>query len=398
MNGRLVTALVIGIVAGCGSSTPTASPVPVARPGATAAPRSVQPSLAVKAAPRPFPTQAFAGLPDTGVPEDVAAKFQAALASLLRDGGIAATVMTPEGTWSGAVGTADGVHDLEVDSQFGIASVTKPIVAAQVMRMVEAGEISLDAPATDYLPADLGFDTNGATVRQLLSHRSGIPDFYTDAWQERMVAERNRVWQPEEVLALVDPARKPLDTYAYSDTNYVLLGLVIEHVRGRPLGEVLRGDVLDVEGTDRLIYQPAEAPSKPMAMPRAESRAALEKGGGYLPSIADASSDGPAGSGASDTPSLARWWRAFCAGEVVSQASLDEMATLYDNDEVDYGLGLFNPAAGYAQGVGHMGASFGYNAWAACLSEDRMVVVVLTNADSDIFNLGKPLVIAARPG
>ena len=45
------------------------------------------------------------------------------------------------------------------------------------MLMVEAGEISLDAPATDYLPADFDFDTNGATIRQLLSHRSGIPNW-----------------------------------------------------------------------------------------------------------------------------------------------------------------------------------------------------------------------------
>ncbi len=68
-----------------------------------------------------------------------------------------------------------------IDSQFGIASGTKPIIAAQVMQLVEAGEISLDAPATEYLPADFTFDTNGATIRQLLSHRSGIPDWYGDA-------------------------------------------------------------------------------------------------------------------------------------------------------------------------------------------------------------------------
>ena len=54
--------------------------------------------------------------------------------------------MTPDGTWSGAAGKADGVHDMQPDSQFGIASGTKPIIAAQVMQLVEAGEVSLDAP------------------------------------------------------------------------------------------------------------------------------------------------------------------------------------------------------------------------------------------------------------
>ena len=156
------------------------------------------------------------------------------------------------------------------------------------MQLVEAGEVSLDAPATDYLPADFTFDTNGATIRQLLSHRSGIPDWYDD-WEERIAEDRSRVWKLDEVLALVDPARRPVGAFEYADTNYILLGLVIEHVRQRPLVDVLRDGVLRVEGTERLIYQPDEAPTDPMAMPRGESRDALEQGGGYLPSISDTS-------------------------------------------------------------------------------------------------------------
>lgn len=118
--------------------------------------------------------------------------------------------------------------------------------------------------------------------------------------------------------------------HEYADTTYNLLGLVIEHVRQRPLAEVLRDGVLRVEGTQRLIYRPDEAPTDPMAMPRGESRDALEDGGGYLPSISDASADGAAGAMASDPLSLARWWRAFGDGEVVSEASLTEMSTFYE--------------------------------------------------------------------
>ncbi len=72
------------------------------------------------------------------------------------------------------------------------------------------------------------------------------------------------------------------------------------------------------------------------------------------------------------------------------------MSTFYDNVDVDYGLGLMNPADGYAQSVGHMGSNFGYNSWAACATEDHLIVVVLTNFDADIFNLARPLVMAAR--
>lgn len=395
MRTILGMALVILVVAGCVDSAPAASPSPATTPGAAVPPASTQPS----AAPTVFPTGAFAALADEPLPEVLAAEYQAILADMAGGGGIAATVMTPDGTWSGAAGTADGVDAMQPDSQFGIASGTKPIIAAQVMQLVEAGELSLDAPATDYLPADFTFDTNGATVRQLLSHRSGIPDWYGDM-EAAFAEDRSRVWELDEILALVPAARRPVGSFDYADTNYNLLGLVVEHVRQRPLVDVLRDGVLRVEGTERLIYQPDEAPTDPMAMPRGESRDALEQGSGYLPSISD-TIDGAAGGMASDSISLARWWRALCAGEIVSEASLTEMATFYDNLQselpVNYGLGLFNPVQGMGvKAVGHLGANFGYKSSAGCLTEDHVIFVVLTNQDLDSFGLAIPLVREAR--
>ena len=240
---------------------------------------------------------------------------------------MAATVMSPDGTWSGAVGKADRVRDVRVDDQFAIGSVTKSLVAAQVMQMVEAGEFALDDPVTDHLPPDLDFDTNGATIRQLLGHLSGIPDYYP-AVETTLSTDPLRVWKTADLLDLVPAARAPAgESFEYSDTNYLLLGLAVEQVRGRPMAEVLRDGVLDIEGVERLIYPPDEVPTEPMAMPDGKSSTQFKKHGGYLPSIAGSTSDGPGGAMASDAPSLARWWRAFCAGEIVSQDSLTEMAT-----------------------------------------------------------------------
>lgn len=181
--------------------------------------------------------------------------------------------------------------------------------------------------------------------------------------------------------------------FEYSNANYFLLGLVIEQIRERTLAQVLRDGVLAVDGVDRLVYQPDERPSEPMAMPAGESTAALELGGGYLPSIASATAGGPAAAIASDSPSLARWWRAFCAGEIVSQMSLTEMATLVD----EYGLGLFEVADPYAAGLGHVGADYGFASWAGCLPEQGAVVVVLTNHEvDDIGGMARPLVAALQ--
>lgn len=342
-----------------------------------------------------FPTAAFADISEDPVSERAAAEFQAILDDMAGGAGMAATVMSPDGTWSGATGKADGVRDVRVDDQFAIYSITKSIIAAQVMQMVEAGELDLDDPATDHLPPDLDFDTNGATIRQLLGHRSGIPDYQAEL-DHRLLTHRRRFWTPAEVLELAPTERTPAgEEFEYANVNYVLLGLVIEQVRGRPVADVLRDGVLDIDGVERLIYQPDEAPTEPMAMPGGQSTAALKKGGGYLPFLAEVTSGGPGNAMASDAPSLARWWRAFCAGEIVSQASLNEMTTLHGR----YGLGLYDVAELGEQAVGHEGEGIiGYGgvleveSWAGCLPEEHTVVVVLSNRIVEMSEVALPLV------
>ena len=379
--GRLLGLGLVAVLTGCGSGD-------AADPTAANTTRSASPSERVAA----FPSAAFADISEKPVSQEAAAEFQAILSDMAGGGGMAATAMTADGTWSGATGKADGVRDVRVDAQFAIASVTKSVVAAQVMQMVEAGELGLDDPAADHLPPDLDFDTNGATIRHLLGQRSGIPD-YLPLVDPKLLAEPQRLWKPAELLALVPADRDPPgESFAYTNTNYVLLGLVIEQVRGRPIGEVLRDGVLSIDEVERLIYQPDEVPTEPMAMPYGKSTNILEVGGGYLPSLA-LTSDGPAAAMASDSASLARWWRAFCAGEIVSEASLTEMSTFHDG----YGLGLHNVADPYAWAVGHTGEAPGYVAWAGCLPEDGSVVVVLSNrVVEDIGAMAGPLVIAAR--
>ncbi|MEO8424930.1 MAG: serine hydrolase domain-containing protein [Actinomycetota bacterium] len=383
---------------GCTSAPDSNAPTPAASAssasGVTAPSDAPSPSGTEIAT---FPIEAFADISEDPVSKRKAAILQAILDDIasINDAGMSATVMTADGTWSGATGSADGVHAVRIDSQFGIASITKSVIAAQVMQMVEAGELSLDAPASDYLPADLDFDTSGATIRQLLDMYSGIPDWYTDDMEQRVATHRRRAWKPTQVLALAGPDRVPAgESFEYADTNYNLLGLVIEHVTGRPLVDVLRRGVLLVDGTERMVYQPDEAPTPPMAMPDGESPAALNKGGGYLPSLSDASSAGAAGAIASDAPSLANWWRAFCAGELVSQDSLTEMSTYVDGPD-GYGLGLFNVADPYGVAVGHVGSNFGYVSWAGCDLDAGAVIVVLSNhAFEDIGGMARPLLEA----
>jgi D-alanyl-D-alanine carboxypeptidase len=383
---RLLGLGLVVVLTGCGSGD-------AADPTAAKTTRSAAPIERAAA----FPTAAFADISEEPVSREAAAEFQAILNDMAGGAGVSATVMSPEGTWSGATGKADDTRDVRVDDQFSIASVTKSVVAAQVLQIVEAGELDLDDPAADHLPPDLDFDTNGATIRQLLGHRSGIPQENYAEVDERLLTDRRRFWTPAELLELVPTKRAPAgEAFEYANANYLLLGFVIEQVRGRPVADVLRDGVLDIDGVERLIYQPDEAPTEPMAMPGGQSTAALKKGGGYLPFLAAASSHGAAAAMASDAPSLARWWQAFCAGEIVSEASLNEMTTLQDG----YGLGLYDVADPYASAVGHAGEGIRaapYVSWAGCLPEEHAVVVVLSNRMvEDISAMAGPLVVAAR--
>lgn len=368
------------LVVGCGGASPTDAPSQpaTASPRATTAPvetASILPTTLPSPSIAAFPTETFAAITEDPVPADLAAELQSTLDRMAGEAGVSATIMTPHGTWSGATGKASGERDVTTDTQFSIASITKAVTAAQVMQLVEAGDLGLDDPVADHLPSDIEFDTNGATIRHLLGHRSGIPD-YVDTVD--MSADPLRFWKPAELLAATPAQRKPVGVESeYANTNYLLLGMVIEEVTGRPVAEALRDGVLGIDGVERLIYQPDEVPTQPIAIEKGQSAEVLESMGGFLPSFA-LTSDGAAAAMASDSLSLAHWWQAFCAGEIVSEASVTEMMPTTDW----YGLGIGNDW-GISGVVGHGGSDTDGNALAGCLPESGVAFAVLANRNTD---------------
>jgi D-alanyl-D-alanine carboxypeptidase len=169
------------------------------------------------------------------------------------------SVMTGDGSlvWSGAAGIARGNMPMTSDTPIYIASITKLYTATAVMLLVEKGSLSLDDPMAKYLPGELingihvykGKDYSArVTIRELLSHTSGIPDYYSDKAPdgknlfELFIESPDRSWTVDETIARARNDLKPkflpgTDT-AYSDTNYQLLGKVIEAATGRPLDVV----------------------------------------------------------------------------------------------------------------------------------------------------------------
>ena len=376
----------------CGCSSPIQTPDPSLSPGGPS-------PTVVSSIPTSSPVEGaynlghFPEVPTRPLSDETAAALQAILDAAVEGGlpGITATVISADGgVWSGAAGTADGVQPAEVGSQFAIASLTKLVIAAEVMRLAEAGSLRLTDQLSDHLPSDFDFDTNGATIENLLAMESGIPDPFLEDWE----ADPLRDWTPREVLATVpDRREEPGDHFVYEDANFMLLGMVIEETTGLSTGAALRAGILADPRFAQLVYQPEEKPSGPLALPFLAGMAVrpniLEIGGGYLPTKADASAGNGSGCMASDSRTLAFWGYQLFGGTLLSEESLLAMTEIgTDGGDDNWGLGVrdqSNLADGFeVRAVGGAGwDDGGYSTELTVLPSEGIAISVMTNKAGD---------------
>lgn len=308
--------------------------------------------------------------------------LDAALPQLVNDQGlrgITAAVVTAEFSWSGAAGMdGDGVL-LVPSAMMGIGSITKGVTAAEVMSLAQAGLIDLDASAADYL--DHPLLAKKPTVRQLLSHTSGVPDFVTDPFWAAMVADPLRHWAPAEALSyatgpITEPGR-PFESY--SSSNYLLLGLLIEKVTGTAYPDAVRNDVLSGIGP-RMVIQDAEAPAAPLAAPTRPADVAPD--GAYLADRALASAFGAAGGIAADAPTLATWGYRLYGGLILPPDRTVELTTPVVGrtalGTMILGRDFYGPGAPLSgeEAVGHNGTMPGYTSLLVILPADRLSIAI----------------------
>lgn len=204
---------------------------------------------------------------------ELPAALQAIIDQAVADGSPGAVLMVDAPdmgfAWKGAAGMADPDAGLamEPDDPFLISSGAKMFTAVTVLKLVEQGKLGLDDPISNYLPEDLVASLlvldgesygDTITVRQLLSHTSGLGDFSngpdTDGsglpdFKDLVLNQPDRMWDVDAVLAWavenIPPVSLPGEGFHYSDTNFQLLGLIIENVSGLPLHEAYRQFIFD---------------------------------------------------------------------------------------------------------------------------------------------------------
>ncbi|MFI6151584.1 serine hydrolase domain-containing protein [Kitasatospora sp. NPDC051170] len=322
-------------------------------------------------------------------------RVQSSLDALVAKDGVPAalaTVTTRDGrtrTYTAGVGDLATGTRVPKDGQIRAGSNTKPFTAVVVLQLVAEGKVGLDSPVETYLPGLVrgdGIDGRTITVRQLLQHTSGLPD-YVD--QAAYLSDPKRYYEPRELLdgALAKKALfAPGTSWTYSNTNYLLAGLIVQKVTGRPLAEETTRRVIDRVGL-RHTYFPAPGDT---TIHEAHPHGYAPDAGGTVREYTelDPSWGWAAGAIVSTNTDLNTFFTALLDGRLLPAAQLAQMRTTVPVDAlgpgVGYGLGLFKtPLSCGGVAWGHGGTIPGYATLGGVTEDGRAVNIAVTTIPGD---------------
>jgi D-alanyl-D-alanine carboxypeptidase len=302
-------------------------------------------------------------------------------------GAILAVDLPGSGLWLGARGVAEhGGAAMTPEHRFRIASVSKVFVAVVALQLVQEGWLLLDQTVEDWLPGLLP-NGNAITVRQLMRHTSGLYDYLDGPFVRGVLAEPQRRWQPAELVAYAVAHRVTFrpgapGRWSYSNTNYVLLGMIIERVTGTSLAHELRFRIIERLDLRHTGFEPVDA-AEGLAHGYQRRRDLTEL---------DLSFAWAAGNMFSTAADLARFSRALFGGELLDADRMAELTTFGATQgsgwspSLRYGLGLmqerFRAGDEELLAYGHSGMLGGYRTALWYLPKLDITVVVMLNEQS----------------
>lgn len=341
------------------------------------------PSLAASAAPRPSSGTAWSVQRD---------------ADALRDAGVTGVVVrleTPRRTVIARSGVGDLVTRRPVpkDSYLRLGSTTKTFVATVMLQLVGEKRVSLDQTVEELLPgvvSGAGNDGRTITLRDLLRHTSGLSDYISDVFPDpstqTYLTNRWRAFQPEKLVELAmrhEPAFPAGTNWAYSNTNYVLAGMIIEKITGRTWEQQVHDRILRPLGLQH-TDTPGTWPFLPY--PHTANYQQFAAGGPMIDTTIpyrpfDSGADGSMTGTARD---LNRFFAALASGQLLKPAELAAMRTTVPVPQdsghpkgTRDGLGLFSTPLSCGGGyLGHGGSGFGYAIRAATTLDGRRTITV----------------------
>ncbi|MFJ6780466.1 serine hydrolase domain-containing protein [Streptomyces yangpuensis] len=340
-------------------------------------------------APTPGPSASAAPSPDTGgefkpITPAVAARLDTAIRQVMREAGVPGVIVglwaPGKGSYVKAFGVADKATGAPMRTDFNtrIGSQTKTFTVTALLQLVDQGKVGLDDPIGDYISGVPNGDL--ITLRELAGMRSGLFNYSEDPdFDKAFTSDPDRRFTPQQLLAysFKHPVQFAPDAkFQYSNTNLILLGLVIEKVTGRPLAEVIDKDVVAAAGLRRTLFPTGPDFPAPHAQGYTDQTASgkVEVSTDWDPSWAWA-----AGAMISDLQNLRSWARTLATGTLLTPETQAQRlkTTSVGIPGAGYGLGLFD-----VQGwIGHNGSLPGYESLGVYLPQAQATLVVILNTD-----------------
>ncbi len=281
-----------------------------------------------------------------------------------------------------AAGTSTKSSPMSPDDVLRVGSVTKTFVSAAVLRLVNMGKLALDDTLDAWSPEFP--NASAITVTELLNHTSGAFDYTQDStWQSTIQTHPGTVWTPQQLVSIAaghPPAFAPGASWGYSNTDYILLGIILEKVTGKNAGQVLHEQAIDLAGLEWTSF-PGYEPI----------RGALAHGyattGADVSTLYDPSYAWTAGAVVASAGDLADWAVALYGGSILPAASLSLMLTPVPTGTAgeEYGLGVFilEPSiTGGGVAWGHPGDINGYHTQMFYFPGAKTAVVGMVNSDA----------------
>jgi D-alanyl-D-alanine carboxypeptidase len=303
--------------------------------------------------------------------------------------GALAFVRAPGGNTGVAAGYADlGARTpMHATDGFRIASVTKTFVATVVLQLEAEGRVDIDEPVERWLPGLV--PTGGTiTIRELLNHTSGLFDYgEDDAHTQAVIADPGRRWSPHELLSVAfahPPLFRPGTSWFYSNTNYVVLGLLVEAVTGRPLEQELQARIIDPLRLRATSFDVDPVVHDPFAHGYIGPHPGLPIAPGTLldvTALLNPSFGWGAGNMSSDAADITRFFVALLRGQLLPPAQLAEMKTGSVVNSY-YGLGLKRVHTSCGIAYGHEGDFPGYRNAVWVTRDGRRAADVMVNIDA----------------
>jgi len=288
---------------------------------------------------------------------------------------------------------AKGKSNLETDTamkieyKFGIASVTKSFVGTVALQLVDEGKLELDDSLSKYI-SDVP-NAENITIRQILNMTSGLFDYLTDEdFMGTVLSDPSKKWAPEELVAIGvshEPYFASGEGWRYSNTNTILVGMIIELITGNKLADEIQGRISDKLGLKNTLLPDSPAIAPPYA------HGYMYDEGVYIDtSELDPSFAWAAGAMVSNLEDLKIWAEALATGKLISASMQKErlvfinmfmpgVPDFYNKMDPKYGLAMEQYDNSF---VGHSGKTLGYNAQMYYLPSENAILITLLNTDT----------------